>query len=89
MHDSTKLKKLFLNVNGQKIKLNERFSVHGGLFCDKNGTLDGKKIRQVYMMAGLLSPESDNAEDLFKSIQQNVVFLNEYLRHLSGFVGKR
>jgi hypothetical protein len=86
MHDSTRLKKMTLTVNSVKHKLNERFSYHGGLFCDKNGALDGKKIRQVYMMAGLLSPPTDNAEDLFKSIQENIIFLNEYLKHLSGFI---
>lgn len=79
MHDATKLKKLTCISNGQKHVLNARYSKHGGLFCDLRGSLDPVKIRRVYMMGGLIPPQSDNAEELFLNIQNNIVLLNEYL----------
>jgi hypothetical protein len=48
-------------------------------FCNTNKMLDASKIRKTFMLAAIISPSSDCAQDLFQAIQQNIVFLNEYI----------
>lgn len=57
------------------------FNVKGAGWVDESGFLSSSRIRQRYMLAGLIPPASDNAEDLFASIEANTKLLNNYLTH--------
>ena len=57
------------------------FSSKGAGWVDESGYLSAMRIRQRYMLAGLIPPTSDNAEDLFSSIEANTKLLNNYLTH--------
>ena len=57
------------------------FHSKGAGWVDDSGFLSAQRIRQRYMLAGLIPPSSDNAEDLFTSIEANSKLLNNYLVH--------
>jgi hypothetical protein len=87
--DARRLARLSLKDHSGKVhRLHPELCRPKGRFCDESGTLSAHGIRVFYMMAGILPPQSDAAEDLFASIQQNIMFLNAYLEH-AGLISKR
>lgn len=82
MHDTTLLARLsWRDARGKAHKLVPAFTTAGGRFCDASGTLSAVKVRHVYMMAGIIPPESDAADVLLESIRANIVLLNAYAVH--------
>jgi hypothetical protein len=69
----------YRDKNGTAHKLNYEFWKPNGRFCDSLGKISPTKVRHTYMLAGLLSPESDDPRTLLRSIYQNMVLLNAYL----------
>lgn len=80
--DSRHLARLTLkDHNGRVHRLHPELCRPKGRFCDESGTISPHAVRVVYMMAGILPPQSDSAEDLFASVQQNIMLLNAYMQH--------
>lgn len=87
--DARRLAKLSLKDHtGRVHRLHAELARPKGRFCDESGTLSPHGIRVFYMMAGILPPHSDAAEDLFSSIQQNIMLINAYMEH-SGLLSKK
>lgn len=82
MSDARRLARLVhTDPLGRKNRLHPELYRANGRFCDDKGQMNPRKIRYYYMLAGILSPESDNPEDLMSSIQQNIALLNAYMAH--------
>ena len=80
--DARRLSRLtFKDHTGRVHRLHSELCKPRGRFCDEAGMLSPHSIRVFYMMAGILPPQSDAAEDLFNSIQQNIVLINAYMEH--------
>ena len=80
--DSRRLSRLSLKDHtGRVHRLHPELCRPKGRFCDESGTISPHAVRVVYMMAGILPPQSDSAEDLFASITQHIMLLNAYIEH--------
>ena len=69
----------YRDKNGTAHKLHYEFWRPNGRFCDTLGKISPTKVRHTYMLAGLLSPESDDPKVLLRSIYQNIILLNAFL----------
>jgi hypothetical protein len=69
----------YQDKNGTAHKLHYDFWKPNGRFCDTLGKISPTKVRHTYMLAGLLSPESDDPRTLLRSIYQNIILLNAFL----------
>ena len=84
MLDSTRLAKITVtDKTGKRHKLHKEFSKVGGILCDNMGYIAPHKVRQLYMMAGILSPSNDSAEIIMESVIKNVLLLNAYFESMN------
>jgi hypothetical protein len=68
----------FTDKHKKTHKLHANYSAR---FLDSSGNIVPKKVRNVYMLAGIVGPEDDS--DLLKSIESNIVLLNCYMDQFS------